>query len=75
MWTDSHRSPLERPLQVSYPVVQRFDESFQISVNGSLYWVSIDRLKPALVIHEPGCDVTYSGHLSRPVSSSQGVGG
>ena len=50
--TDSHRRPLQRPYTGPYKVIQRRSKVFQLLVNGKLDWVSIDRLKPAIIPQE-----------------------
>ena len=50
--TDSHRRPLQRPYTGPYKVIQRKHKVFQILINGKLDWVSIDRLKPAILSQE-----------------------
>jgi cleavage and polyadenylation specificity factor subunit 1 len=46
---DATRTPLQRPYDGPYPVIQHGDKHFQIEVNGRNTTVSIDRLKPACV--------------------------
>ena len=52
--TDSHRRPLQRPYTGPYKVMQRKTKVFQLLINGKLDWVSIDRLKPAVISQGTG---------------------
>ena len=46
---DNHRTPLSPINEGHFPVLQRSDKAFQINKDGTLDWVSINRLKPAFI--------------------------
>lgn len=69
---DAHRSPLERPYQGPFRVLQRRDKTFEVLIRGVPRNVSVDRLKPAFVplpqdaAGDPPVVYTRSGRASRP---------
>jgi len=51
---DAHRTPLERPYEGPFRVLQRSPKTFQLDIGGRTETVSVDRLKPAhLDIDQP----------------------
>ena len=77
---DAVRAPLVPPYKGPYEVNQRRPKSFQLNMNGTLDWVSIDRLKTAKIdrnteeqppaaqnlLPQPRSTTTRSGRHSRP---------
>ncbi|XP_066953357.1 uncharacterized protein [Macrobrachium rosenbergii] len=47
--TDAHRHPLSHIYSGPHRVLQQRGKCYQMSVDGSMTWVSIDRLKPAYI--------------------------
>ena len=73
---DGHRTPLQRPYQGPFLILQRGDKTYELMIKGKSMVVSIDRLKPASVLNEstsmpsdslsPPITVTRSGRVSQP---------
>ena len=53
---DAQRSPLQRPYDGPYRVLDAGDKTFLVDKNGKPYRVSIDRLKPAILSPTPSAE-------------------
>ena len=53
MRVDHHRPPLTPPCEGPYAVLERRDKAYKLKLSGRITWVSIDRLKPALIPAPP----------------------
>ena len=49
---DSFRKPLDQPYKGPFKVISRTKKHFSIYVNGHQEIVSVDRLKPAFIVHQ-----------------------
>lgn len=58
---DAHRAPLRPSYDGPYAVLDRNDKTFKLQMNNRTSWVSIDRLKPALILRDdPTTDHSYA---------------
>ena len=64
---DSHKPPLTRPYVGPFPVLRRFDKHFTLDINGKNKEITVDRLKPAKLIGNPG-PVDLPAAVSTPPS-------
>ncbi|XP_066950689.1 uncharacterized protein [Macrobrachium rosenbergii] len=72
------RPPLTRPYRGPFHVLERNNKSFQLAIHGKDDWVSVDRLKPALLEEDvddtPQCPLQESSPLqpTPPTRKSHG---
>ena len=59
---DSHRTPLQRPYEGPYKVLQPGEKNFIIDIGGRKDTVSVDRLKPAHIDPEFQVPVAVAKH-------------
>ena len=64
---DSHKPPLTRPYDGPFRVLRRFDKHFTLDINGKTKEITVDRLKPAKLIGDPG-SVELPAAVSAPRS-------
>ena len=63
---DSHRTPLQRPYEGPYRVLQHGDKTFTLDMGGKDKVVSVDRLKPAHLDNEQPIVVAQPPRRGRP---------
>ena len=63
---DSHRTPLQRPYEGPFKVLQLGEKNFTIDIGGRKDTVSVDRLKPAHIDPEFQVPVAVAKHRGRP---------
>ena len=63
---DSHRTPLQRPYEGPFKVLQPGEKNFTIDIGGRKDTVSVDRLKPAHIDPEFQVPVAVAKHRGRP---------
>ena len=63
---DSHRTPLQRPYEGPFRVIQPGPKTFQVDIGGRNETVSVDRLKPANVDMEQPPQVAKPSRRGRP---------
>eukprot|EP00731_Ephydatia_muelleri_P021797 Em0014g388a len=63
---DSHRTPLQRPYEGPFKVLQPGEKNFTIDIGGRKDTVSVDRLKPAHKDPEFQVPVAVAKHRGRP---------
>ena len=63
---DSHRTPLQRPYEGPFKVLQPGEKNFTIDIGGRKDTVSVDRLKPAHIDPEFQVPVAVAKHGGRP---------
>ena len=68
---DTHRTPLQRPYEGPFKVLQPGDKTFTIDIGGRKDTVSVDRLKPAHVDLELPVPVAEPKHRGRPPTKVQ----
>ena len=68
---DAHKTPLQKPYEGPYRVVDRGDKAFTIDKMGRTELVSIDRLKPAYVNEAEPITVEHPRPRGRPRKQAQ----
>ena len=54
VWRDSHKPPLTRPYDGPFRVLHRFEKHCTLDINGKTKEITVDSLKPAKLIGDPG---------------------
>lgn len=62
--TDAHKTPLQAPYKGPFRVLRNGEKFFKIEINGKPDTVSIDRLKPAYLVHQSTDSTITSNHLT-----------
>jgi len=75
---DATRKPLQPRYDGPFAVIERSDKNFKLQLHNRTSWISIDRLKPALLLREdPVADHSYASapveqiNISDPVSNQR----
>lgn len=71
---DATRKPLQPRYDGPFAVIERNDKNFKIQLHNRTSWISIDRLKPALLLREdPVADHTYASAPVKQINISDSV--
>ena len=70
---DAHRTPLQRPYEGPFKVIQPGPKTFQIDRGGKAETISVDRLKPAHLDLEHAAQATESRTHGRPRNNPQSL--
>ena len=63
---DAHRTPLQRPYEGPFRVIQPGPKTFKVDIGGRTETISIDRLKPAHIDQEQPAPVIEPRRRGRP---------
>ena len=68
---DAHRTPLQRPYEGPFKVIQPGSKTFQVDIGGKIETISVDRLKPAHMDPEHPAQVAEPRPRGRPPKPPQ----
>ena len=68
---DAHRTPLQRPYEGPFKVIQPGSKTFQVDIGGKTETISVDRLKPAHMDPEHPAQVAEPRPRGRPPKPPQ----
>ncbi|KAK3894874.1 hypothetical protein Pcinc_001370 [Petrolisthes cinctipes] len=71
---DSVRKPLQPPYEGPFAVLKRTRKTMTINRNGSSYVVSIDRVKPAFLLHQSETATSISSYTNQQVPPGNASG-
>lgn len=63
---DAHKTPLQRPYEGPYAVLEHGDKTMLVDIGGSPHLITIDRIKPAHVSTESDVEVAMPPKRGRP---------